>query len=406
MDRLRRVDRRVVGRLFFAPRRLQLAVEQAGGGGELLHPDQRGDQLAHRQRGRVDRVVGARVGDEAVHVEVLGDPHRARGGDAEAAGGVGAEGGRVVGGRRPARVLARRDRLDRAGAGGAGEGAVGLRLLPEFVGRVVGLEAAVRVLELGEQFPEGFGDVGAALHLALDDQAQGGALHAADREEVRAEAAAGERDRAGQRRPPEQVDVLAGGAGVGQRVGELVELVEGALDLLLGQRRVAGALDPQGAAVGVLARAEVRVGFEHLLQSLEPDQLALAVEVGRDHQLVGPFGHFADRFDDVFVGRLLDQRGVDQVVQVGLLPVRVALGKGRAEHVALEADRHLLVAVLVGPGVEGDFVGFVRLRLVAAEDVGDLLGAVVLLGDDQSHGAARVAGAFGCPLRAAGRRSP
>src|SRR4029077_20756693 len=33
--------------------------------------------------------------------------------------------------------------------------------------------------------------------------------------------------------------------------------------------------------------------------------------------------------------------------------------------------------------------------LAAAEDVGDLLSAVVLLGDDQSHGAARVAGAFG-----------
>ena len=155
---------------------------------------------------------------------------------------------------------------------------------------MVGLEAAVGVLELGEQFPEGFGDVGAALHLALDDQAQGRALHAADREEVGAEAAGGERDGAGQGRAPEQVDVLAGGAGVGERVGELVELAEGALDLLLGQRRVAGALDPQRAGLGFLAGAERRVGVEHLLQRLEPDQLALAVEVGRDHQLVGLFG--------------------------------------------------------------------------------------------------------------------
>ncbi len=103
MDRLGRVDRRVVGGLFFAPGRLQLAaLEQAGGGGELLDADQRGDQLADRQRGRVDGVVGARVGDEAVHVEVLGDPHRAGRGDAEAAGGVGGEGGGVerVGGLR------------------------------------------------------------------------------------------------------------------------------------------------------------------------------------------------------------------------------------------------------------------------------------------------------------------
>jgi hypothetical protein len=117
------------------------------------------------------------------------------------------------------------------------------------------------------------------------------------------------------------------------------------LDLLLGQRRVAGALDPQGAVLGALARPQLRVGVEHLLQRLEADQLPLAVEVGRDHQLVGPLRHFADRFDDVLVGRLLDQLGVDQVVQVGLLPVRVALREGRAEHVALEPDRHLLAAV-------------------------------------------------------------
>src|SRR5207342_3866737 len=112
VDRLGRVDRRVVGRLFFAAGRLQLAVEQAGGGGELPDPHQRGDQLAQRQGPRVDGVVGARVGDEAVHVEVLGDPHRAGGSDAEAAGGVGGEGGRVVGGGRLAGVLARGHRLD------------------------------------------------------------------------------------------------------------------------------------------------------------------------------------------------------------------------------------------------------------------------------------------------------
>ena len=94
--------------------------------------------------------------------------------------------------------------------------------------------------------------MGAALELALDDQRQGRALDAADREEVGAEAARRERDRASERRTPDQVDVLAGGAGVGQRIGELVELAEGALDLVLGQRRVAGALDPQRAGVGGL----------------------------------------------------------------------------------------------------------------------------------------------------------
>jgi hypothetical protein len=264
----------------------------------------------------------------------------------------------------------------------------GLGFLPEFVDRVVGLEGPVGMLELGEQLPERFGDVGAALHLALDDQAQGRRLDAADREEVGAEAAAGQRDGAGQGRAPEQVDVLAGGAGVGERVGERVELVEGAVDLFLGQGRVAGALDHQAAVGGALAGAELGVGVEHLLQGLEPDQLALAVEVGRDDQLVGLFGDFFDRFDDVFIRRFLDQLGVDQVVQVGLLPIRVPLGEGRAEHVALEADRHV-VAVGVAPGVERDFEAFVRAVAAVAQGLGDLFGAVVLLGDDQSHGAAR-----------------
>ncbi len=190
-----------------------------------------------------------------------------------------------------------------------------------------------------------------------------------------------ERDRAGQGRAPEQVDVLAGGAGVGQRVGELVELVEGALDLFFGQRRVAGTQDPQRPGLGFLAVAEGRVGVEHLLQRLEPDQLALAVEVGRDHQLVGLLSDLADRLDDVLVGRLLDQLGVDQVVQVGLLPVRVALGEGRAEHVSLQPDRPV-VAIGVTPRVIRDFEGFVAGRAALAEEGRDLLGAVVLLGDD------------------------
>ena len=132
--------------------------------------------------------------------------------------------------------------------------------VPELVGRVVGLERAVGVGELREQLPVGLRDVGAALELALDDQRQGRALDAADREEVGAEAAGRERDRAGQRRAPDQVDVLARGAGVGEVVGELVEVREGALDLVLGQRRVAGALDGGAAAVELCQRRRARRG--------------------------------------------------------------------------------------------------------------------------------------------------
>ncbi len=239
------------------------------------------------------------------------------------------------------------------------------------------------MLEAGEELPEGLRDVRAALQLALDDQAEGGALHAAHGEEVGAEAAGREGDRAGQRRAPEQVDVLPRGARVGEREGEPVELGEGALDLLLGQRGVTGALHLQAALLDVVRRAQRGIRLDDLLQRLEPDQLALAVEVGRDHQLVRVLGDLLDRAHHVLVGRLLDQGSVDQLVQVGLLPVRVALREGRVQHVALEPDRHVVTG-RVGPGVERHLVALVGAG-AAAEDLGDLLGAVVLLGDDQSH---------------------
>ena len=115
-----------------------------------------------------------------------------------------------------------------------------------------------------------------------------------------------------------------------------------------------------------------RVHGGDLLQRLEPDQLALAVVVGGDHDLVGVLGDLADRLHDVLVGRLLDDLGVDQLVEIGLLPVRVVLGKRRPEDVALEADRHV-IAGGVAPGVEGHLVGGVGLRLAAAQDLGDPL---------------------------------
>ena len=198
--------------------------------------------------------------------------------------------------------------------------------------------------EGGGHLPEGHGLVGAALELALDDQAEGRALHAADREEVGAEAPGGHRDRPGQRGAPDQVHVLARGAGVGQRHRELVEVVEGPLDLVLGQGRVAGALHRRAVLVDALGGGQLGVRLDDLLQRLEADQLALAVVVGRDHQVVGVLGDLLQGPHDVLVGGLLDQVGVDQVAGVGLLPVVVRLGEGGIEHVALEADRHLVAA--------------------------------------------------------------
>ena len=113
---LRRVDRRVVGRLLLAARRLELVPARDRRG--LLERGNAADrlqQLAHRKRVGIDGVVGARIGDEPVHVEVLRDPHRARGRDADARGRA-RERGRVERRRRLARRAPRRDRLHRAGA--------------------------------------------------------------------------------------------------------------------------------------------------------------------------------------------------------------------------------------------------------------------------------------------------
>jgi hypothetical protein len=233
------------------------------------------------------------------------------------------------------------------------------------------------MLEAREELPVGLRHVGAALELALDDQRQGGALHPADREEVGAKAAGRKGDGAGERRAPDEVDVLAGRACVREVVRELVEIRERPLDLVLGEGGVAGALD--GRTMGewrlrglgpVADRGRVHLG--DLLQRLHADQLALAVVVGRDDDLPGVLRDLADRLHDVLVGRLLHDPGVDQLVEIGLLPVRVVVGERRAEDMALEADRHV-VAGAVRPGVKRHLVRGVGLRLAAAQDLGDLL---------------------------------
>jgi hypothetical protein len=247
---------------------------------------------------------------------------------------------------------------------------------------MVRLERAVRVLELGKDLPEGLRHVRAALELAFDDEAEGRALDAADREEVGAEAASRERDRAGEGRAPDQVDVLARGAGVGELVGEVIELSERALDLVLRERRIAGALD--GRTLLDHAGDDLGIRLHRLLERLVADELALAVEVGCDHDGVRLLGELADRLDHILVGRLGDELRVDEVVEVGLLPVGVLVREGNAHHVTLEPDGPV-IALGIAPCIERNLVGGVVLRRAGAQDVRDLLRGVVLLSDDQAH---------------------
>ena len=166
------------------------------------------------------------------------------------------------------------------------------------------VNCAVGMLERGEHLPEGLGDVCAPLQLALHDDRESRALHAADRQELRAEATGGERHEARQRRAPDQVDVLSRFAGAGQRLRKLHEVGERVVDLLLREGRVTGALD-SGREAHVLGQLGIRV--EDLLERLQADQLALAVVVGGDHDRVGVLGLLAERLVDVLLDGLLDQ---------------------------------------------------------------------------------------------------
>ena len=273
------------------------------------------------------------------------------------------------------------------GSAVAAKALVGLGLVPELVGRVMGLEAAAAgMLELGEELPVGLEDVGAALEFTFDDQAEGRALDAADRKEVGAVGLGDQRDGAGEGGAPDQVDVLAGAGGVGQRVGEFGEVAEGAFDLFLGQGRVAGPLE---------VLFEVGVDLEADFERFEADQFALAVEVGADDQAVRGLGFLLDRLDHVLlaVDRAGFEFGVDQTVDQVELPLLVFLALGELALDEMSAgSEHGMVAVGIAPLKYRDREGLVFLRASPGKDLGDLLGRVVFLGDDQTHWSATVAG--------------
>ncbi len=141
------------------------------------------------------------------------------------------------------------------------------------------LWTALNRLPVGVQLhldhPERLGHEGPPLLLPLGDEHQGGRLHPAHAQELAAQTRGGQRDEPGERRPPDEVDVLPGLAGPGQRLGQLVEMREGPVDLARRQGREAGAA--HGAhQLGVL--------FDRQVEGLQPDQLALAVVVGRDDE--------------------------------------------------------------------------------------------------------------------------
>ena len=99
-----------------------------------------------------------------------------------------------------------------------------------------------------------------ALALALDHQGKRRRLHTAGRAHVTKAAKLGERQVAREHRTPNEVDVLAALAGVGQILVERDEIIEGLRDLGLGKRRVLGA-----------GNRQVRCHLAHLVKGVRTD---------------------------------------------------------------------------------------------------------------------------------------
>jgi len=223
-------------------------------------------------------------------------------------------------------------------------------------------------VEVREQFPVVLGVEGLDFAFAVDDELQRRRLDAPDRDEVVAELAGRQRQEAGQRRPPHEVDDLPCLAGGRQVEVQVVGVGERVRDLAFGDR---GEPDALYRHVGL-------VGDD--LPGLLADEFALAVVVGRDDRLVGPPREFTERRDDVFLRGRFHDVGVDEFDGFDVAPVAVLRGEVDADDVAGEADDPFPT-----PPVDVDAVHAVDLGTPLAQEFGDAPRCVVLLRDDQLH---------------------
>ena len=424
VGRARGVDGRVVGRLLFAAGggELGLAKKRLAGRGVLRHLGDGAHAVLEVERARVDGVVHAGIRDEAVHIEALGQAHGSRGADALGRrGGLEARG--VEGHGRALSAALALDVLDRGlmGMGDLAPGGVGGVLLPEAALGVGDLEGVgARVRRLARDHPVVVGHKGHALALALDHEGERRGLDTAGRAGVAQAAEARRGEVARKDGAPDEVDVLAALAGVGEVLVEVDEVREGVVDLGLGEGGVARA-----------GNGHVGVHVADLAQGVGADKLALAVEVGADHDGIGLLCQVLERADDALLGRELLDRGPHEVREARDLPaldvdavleVRLALGLVRRaleavgqvgghdlalrvhgepalrvvelelgrevglENVPAQADGHAVLTAHA-EAIDGRVVDFVGLGLARlGKEPGDLACGVVLLGDDKLQG--------------------
>ena len=238
----RGVDRRVVGGLDFAARGLHGAGEHLFAYGRQSRVDL--CQVAHHgaqiERRGVHGVVDTRVADEARHVEGLGDAHGTCRRDTLGRGGCLQRGGR----KRRGRLLLARALGHRGDGCRLGTVNVAVRRLGGiFIGKArrlvrnlkaVVLDSALRGTHAAN-LPIVLGHKRHAFAFALDHQGERRRLHAAGGAHVAKAAKLGERQVAREHRAPNEVDVLAALAGVGQILVERDKIVEGLRNLGLGK---------------------------------------------------------------------------------------------------------------------------------------------------------------------------
>ena len=214
-------------------------------------------------------------------------------------------------------------------------------------GSILGLEPLRRMrrddllavsFELALHRPVRLGHERVALALPVHDVFQRGRLDAACREDIAPGAlgslVGGGGEIAREDRAPDQVYVLTGRTRLGQVIRYHARLAERLLDLVLGDRRETA---PHDRHVGI--------HLEHERAGIGADELAFAIVVGGDVDLVGLLGEVLYRADDALLRGQAQDIGTHELGQLIEAPLAELLGEVDLHDVALEADAHPVLAI-------------------------------------------------------------
>src|SRR6266542_561086 len=270
-----------------------------------------------------------------------------------------------------------------------GLGLSGLRLSPRPEGTVLVVRveldgSAVDVLpELRVEGPVVLRGEALDLALPVDDQRERRALNPADGQEVASHLLRGDGQESGENGAPGEIDGLPRFGGPRERIVDVHEVRECPLDFPLRERGETCASNP-----------DLRAGLLDDLERLDADQLALAVEVRRDDDLVDVRRELAEGGADLPLGDDLLRLRPDELFEVDPRPIVEGLRVVEVDDVAAQPDdAHAVVAL--HELEDGRPVATGALRLPVAEDGRDPNGRVELLRyDEPAHGRVRTRGAL------------